>query len=177
MKHLSMAIAVMTTISFSNAYGQLGGLLKKAKEKANETVNSNSTGSSTITTQPDACISNVKGRCETIVNIYYKNFKKDPSSLEKEATLWFARNDYESARYYYTGGKEGYQNMGRICEVSGSADPRYIELKAIMKDAEEKLLELEKAKGYEFMHCKDNNIVFKDLKTGKELTPHESNKI
>ncbi len=176
MKHLSIAIALMATTSFSSAYGQLGGLLKKAKDKATETTNANSVGGGTYI-QPDACISNVKSRCETIINIYYKDFKNDPASLQKEGALWFARKDFEAARWVYSCGKEGYSTGGRICEVPAKVDPKYISLKSMMEDAEAKVKEMEKAKGYEFVSCKDNNVIFKDLNTGKELTPNESNKI
>jgi hypothetical protein len=177
MKHLRIAIITIASISFSSAYGQLGGLLKKASDKVTETKNTNSVGGGTYI-QPDACISNVKSRCETIINNYHPKFKNNPESINSEGTLWFARKDFEVARWVYSCGKEGYATGGRICEVQAKVDTKYIELKSMMEDAEAKVKEMEKAKGYEFVKCLDNNtIIFKDLKTGKELSANESNKI
>jgi hypothetical protein len=175
MKKLIAIIAIVAC--GSETYGQLGGLMKKAKDKASETVNTNSAGSGTFI-QPDACINNVKSRCETIIKVYYPAFKNDPESLQKEGKLWFARKDFEAARWVYSCGKEGYATGGRICEVPAKVDPKYVELKSMMDDAETKVKEMEAAKGYEFVKCLDNNtIIFKNLKTGKELTSNESNKI
>ena len=45
------------------------------------------------------------------------------------------------------------------------------------QDAEAKVIEMEKAKGLVFDSCKDNNVLFKVIKTGKVLSANESNKM
>jgi hypothetical protein len=159
----------------AQSYAQLGGALKKAKEKAASQTSTGSLDGKTI--QPDACISNVEGRLKSINDSYYPKFQKDANGyLNSPSALWFARKDFEAARYYYTGGKEGYGRPGAVACDQGPAtlDPRYKALKSKMDEAEAKVKEMEKKKGYEFVAVRDNNIIYKDLKTGKELSADES---
>lgn len=163
--------------SFTTAQAQLGGVLKKA---AKDKVANTPAPSKIDLLQPDACIENVKGRLETIVNTYYVEFKNNPEGyIQKNGGMWFARKDYEVARFYYSGGKEGYRSAGRQCELgSNTADPRYQELKPLLEDAEAKLKEMEAAKGIEFAGVREEyTIIFKNVKTGKEYTANESNKL
>jgi hypothetical protein len=169
----NLFLVVIFTICTSNSFAQFGGLLNKAKEKISQ-----STPKSGDLIQPDACINNVKSRAGSIVADYYVKFQENPKAyLAKSGSLWFPRKDFEAARYYYTCGKEGYQSGGRACEELAKVDPRYVELKPLMLDAEQKMLEMEKAGGYEFVSCIENIVLFKDLKTGRVLSSSESNKI
>lgn len=157
------------------SFAQLGGMLKKAKDKAASQAQSSSFDGTAI--QPDACISNVEGRLKSINETYYPKFQKDPKGyLSDPSALWFARKDFEAARYFYTGGKEGYGRPGaKVCETGpATLDPRYKDLKPKVEAAEAKVKEMEKAKGYEFVGVKDNNILYKEIKTGKELSADES---
>ena len=176
MKNHTLFILLLFAITTSNSFAQFGGLLNKVKEKAKETV-SPSTPKNGDLIQPDACISNVKSRIETIVNVYYANFKNDPNFVKKEGSIWFARKDFEVARWVYSCGTEGFQSGGQICESMAKSDSRYVDLKEIYNDAEAKVVEMEKAKGLVFDSCSDNNVLFKVIKTGKILTANESNKM
>ena len=172
MKNLFLVTSIIFAIGTTNSFGQFGGLLKKAKEKVSQSTPTNGD-----LIQPDACISNVKSRCETIINVYYKNFKNDPNFIKSEGNIWFARKDFEVARWVYSCGTEGFQSGGRICDQMAKVDPRYVELKEMYKDAETKVIEMEKAKGLVFESCKDNEVLFKVIKTGKVLSANESNKM
>ncbi len=175
--------AALSVAAFSTANAQLGNMLKKAKDQATGAVSSKassvSSGSpSPDMIQPDACISNVKGICDIIVGTYYKEYSGNPQAfLKKDGGIWFARKDLEVARFYYTGGKEGFRSMGRQCDMGlATTDPRYKELKAPLELAEAKVLEMEKAKGLVFVGIQgENNVIFKNAKTGKEYTSGESN--
>jgi hypothetical protein len=180
MKNLFLSTVVFFALSTTSSYAQFGGLLKKAEEKLKGEVKSKiatSTPDANDLVQPDACISNVKSRAGSIIDHYYAKYKADKDYLFKDGTLWFARKDYEAARYYYTCGKEGYQSGGRVCEELAKVDSRYVELKPLMEEAEKKMLEMEKAKGYEFVSCIENNVLFKEIKTGKVLSSSQSNHI
>jgi hypothetical protein len=158
---------------FGVAHAQLGGILKKAKDKATPAAPSKGDF-----IQPDACIENVKSRVETIINTYYVEFKNNPDAyIKKDGGMWFARKDFEAARFYFTGGKEGFTAGGRQCDMgAATTDPRYQDLKPLMADAETKLKEMEAAKGIEFVSVKpENNVIFKNVKTGKEYTAGECN--
>ena len=168
----NLFLVLFFTICSSNTFAQFGGLLNKAKEKVSQSSPKNGD-----LIQPDACISNVKSRCETIINVYYKNFKNDPTFIKKEGNIWFARKDFEVARWVYSCGTDGYQSGGRICDQMAKVDSRYIDLKEMYQDAEAKVIEMEKAKGLVFDSCKDNNVLFKVIKTGKVLSANESNKM
>lgn len=171
-----MALVLITTQS----HAQLGNALKKAKDKASSTP---TTGGGTFdgtTIQPDACISNVEGRLKSINESYYPKFKADAKGyLASPSVLWFARKDMEGAYYYFTGGARGYKTGGRLCETGPEvADPRYVALKKKIDEAEAKVLEMEKAKGYEFVEVREGNtIVYKDIKTGKELSADDAARI
>lgn len=167
---MCLLIAVLSLVAVES-YGQLGGVLKKVKDKAPEAPGTGTFDKGAIT-QPDACISNVEGRLKSINESYYPKFQSDAKSyLSSPSALWFPRKDFEAARYYFTGGQQGYGAGGRQCETgAATADPRYQELKKKMEEAETKVKEMEKAKGYEFVAVRDNNIIFKDVKTGKELS-------
>ena len=128
--------------------------------------------------QPDACISNVTSRLGSITNTYYPEFAANKEAyLAKDGGIWFARKDFESARFTYSGGKEGYHSGGRQCELGESeSDPRYVALKPLFAEAEKLLLEMEAAKNLTFVGNGDGyNVTFKDSKTGKEYTSSESN--
>jgi hypothetical protein len=174
-KAIILTIILLGSVSFG-AKAQLGGVLKKAKEKAASSSSAPAPSAGDLI-QPDACIENVKSRLETIINVYYKDFKNSPGYIKKDGSMWFARKDFEAARFYYTGGKEGFTAGGRQCDMgSATADQRYKDLKPLMEEAETKLKEMETAKGIEFVGVKpDNNVIFKNIKTGKEYTAGESN--
>lgn len=178
MKNLVFVLALAFSFTAIQSHAQLGGALKKAKEKASGATGT-ATGTGTFdgtTVQPDACISNVEGRLKSINETYYPKFKADQKGyLASPSALWFARKDMEGAYYYYTGGTRGYKTGGRLCETGPAvADPRYVALKKKIEEAEAKVLEMEKAKGYEFVGVRDGNtIIFKDIKTGKELSADE----
>ncbi|PZR28432.1 MAG: hypothetical protein DI538_24840 [Azospira oryzae] len=170
MKHFVFILSLALSLTSIQSHAQLGGVLKKAKEKSG-------TGTFDGTTvQPDACISNVEGRLKSVNEVYYPKFQADAKGyLASPSALWFARKDMEGAYYYFTGGKRGYKTGGRLCETGPeAADPRYIALKKKMEEAEAKVMEMERTKGYEFVEVRDSNtIIFKDIKTGKELSADE----
>ncbi|MDJ1471083.1 hypothetical protein [Xanthocytophaga flava] len=171
-----VVIAIVSLFACTHSFAQLGGALKKAKDKAT----SEATSIDGKGVQPDACISNVEGRLKSVNETYYPKFQKDAKGyLGSPSALWFARKDFEAARYFYTGGKQGYGRPGAVTCDQGPAtiDPRYKALKDKMDAAEAKVKEMEKAKGYEFIGVKDNNILYKDIKTGKELSADESGNI
>lgn len=161
-----------------SVHAQLGGALKKAKE-ATGTTKSSDPFADSKSIQPDAAIQNVDRNLKSITDSYYANFKsKGISYLNNDGQLWFIRKSMEVSRYYYSGGKLGYHGGGLVCDLGpAQADPRYIALGPKMEDAEKKVKEMEQAKGYEFVECKDNNIIFKDIKTGKVFSADESSHI
>jgi hypothetical protein len=181
MKNLFLSVIILFTLSTTSSHAQFGDLLKKTEQKIKGEVKSKvdtSTPDANDLIQPDACINNVKSRAGSIVSDYYVRFQENPKEyLAKSGSLWFPRKDFEAARYYYTCGKEGYQSGGRACEELAKVDSRYVELKPLMLDAEKKMLEMEKAGGYEFVSCIENVVLFKEIKTGKLLSSSESNKI
>jgi hypothetical protein len=180
-KNLVKMILLVFVLGTTSSHAQFGDLLKKAEQKIKGEVKNKvdtSTPNENDLIQPDACINNVKSRAGSIVADYYVKFKENPKAyLAKSGALWFPRKDFEAARYYYTCGKEGYQSGGRACEELAKVDPRYVELKSLMLDAEQKMLEIEKVAGYEFVSCIENVVLFKEVKTGRVLSSHESNKI
>jgi hypothetical protein len=128
--------------------------------------------------QPDACIINVTSRLETITNTYHPKFVANKEEyLAGDGALWFARKDLESARFTYSGGKEGYHSGGRQCELGESqSDPRYVALKPMLEAAEKLVIEMETAKGVSFVGVGDGySVLFKDTETGKEYSASESN--
>jgi hypothetical protein len=161
-----------------NSNAQLGGALKKAKEAAGSSSSSSSSFDGKGI-QPDAAISNVERNLKSITDTYYANYKsKGISYLNSDGQLWFIRKQMEVSRYYYSGGKLGYHGGGLVCDLGpAQADPRYVALGPKMDDAEAKVKEMETAKGYEFVECKDNNIIFKEIKTGKVFSADESSHI
>ncbi len=105
----------------------------------------------------------------------YTAFQRNPKQyLEKEGVLWFVRKDLEAARYYCTGGKEGYGNEERLSGFGAAPFPK---LKKDIEETEVRVKEMEKAKGYEFVSCIGNTIIFREITTGRELTPEESSQI
>ncbi|NTW21661.1 MAG: hypothetical protein HGA42_19770 [Nostocales cyanobacterium W4_Combined_metabat2_030] len=168
-------LAIMMLVTFS-ANAQLGGALNKMKDKATGSSSSSFDGSKV---QPDAAIQNVERNLKSITESYYADYQsKGMSFLNNDAQLWFIRKVMEVSRYYYSGGKMGYHGGGLVCELGAAQqDPRYVALAPKFKDAEEKVKEMEKAKGYEFVECTDNNIIFKEIKTGRVLSADESSKI
>lgn len=180
-----LLLSAVLACSFGAAHAQFGDLLKKAKDQANGALGSKAGGATAGATpsagdliQPDACISNVQGICDIIVGTYYREYSGNPKAyLQKDGGLWFARKDFEVARFYYTGGQQGYKSMGRQCDQGpATADPRYKELKAKLDAAEARVLEMEKAKGIAFVEVRgENNVIFKNTKTGKEYSAGECN--
>ncbi|MDJ1505296.1 hypothetical protein [Xanthocytophaga agilis] len=124
-------------------------------------------------------LENAEKRLKTIEGTYYVRFQKDSSFLTQTGAVWFARKDIESARYYATGGREGYAVSDRVQDDAGlnRFDPRVKKLLQEITDVESKVKEMEKAKGYEFVAVRDNNIIYKDTETGKELSAKESSQI
>jgi hypothetical protein len=182
MKNLFLSTVILFALSTTSSYAQFGDLLKKAEQKIKGEVKNKvatSTPDANDLVQPDACITNVQGRTGGIINQYYVEYKEDKNYIQKTGKLWFIRKDMEVARFYYTAGEEGCSGGGRACEKLAKVDPRYVELKPLMEDAEKKTIEMEKAKGYEFvkLDCTTNTIQYKDLKTGKILTPSESGRL
>ena len=160
------------------AEAQIGNPLNKLKKNAPATPSSSAVQGAV--TQPDACIKSVRGRWEAVINVYYKEFKENPDAyIKKSGAMWFPRKDFEVGRYYYTGGKEGFQAVGGLCQMGGpTADPRYKELKALFEEAEAKLKEMETAKGIEFVEIRPtNSVIYKDIKTGKEYPINQSDKL
>lgn len=158
-------------------YAQLGGALKNAKGKVESTTGTEVPDASV--TQPDAAIFNVENNLKSITETYYANYKsKGVDYLNNDGQLWFIRKSLEAARHYYTCGKEGYHGKGVVCQAGpAQLDPRYVALEDKFADAEAKVKEMEAAKGYEFVECKDNNIIFKESKTGKVLSADDSSHI
>jgi hypothetical protein len=169
-------LAMMLLVTLS-ANAQLGGALNKMKDKATGSNNSSSFDGSKI--QPDAAIQNVERNLKSITETYYANYQsKGIDYLNSDGQLWFIRKSMEVSRYYYSGGKLGYHGGGLVCDLGpAQLDPRYVALAPKMEDAEKKVKEMEKAKGYEFVECTDNNIIFKEIKTGIVLSADESSKI
>lgn len=177
MKHVFYVLLSGFLLISINSNAQLGGALKKAKDAAGSSSSSSSFDGKGV--QPDAAIQNVERNLKSITDTYYANYKsKGISYLNSDGQLWFIRKQMEVSRYYYSGGKLGYKGGGLVCEIGpAQADPRYVALGPKMDDAEAKVNEMEKAKGYEFVECKDNNIIFKEIKTGKVFSADESSHI
>lgn len=180
MKKASFLIVLFALFFSTYSYAQLGDMLNKAKDKAK----GKASGSSSFVPdskliQPDAAISNVERNLKSINDSYYAEYKsKGVSYLNSNGQLWFARKVMEVARYYYSGGKKGYHGGGLVCDLGpAQSDPRYVALSPKMDEAEKKVKEMEAAKGFEFVECKDNNIIFKEVKTGKILSADESSRI
>ncbi len=181
-KNLVAMMLFIFVLGTTSSHAQFGDLLKKAEQKIKGEVKNKvatSTPDANDLVQPDACINNVRGRTGSIINDYYIEFKQDKFYIQKTGKLWFIRKDMEAARFYYTCGEEGCPGGGRICEKLAKVDSRYVELKPLMEEAEKKTLEMEKAKGYEFvkLDCETNTIQYKDLKTGKVLSTLESGRL
>ena len=176
MKLLAYLFAAAFCLLSVNCNAQFGGALNKAK---NQVSGSSDPYAESKSIQPDAAIENVERNLKSITETYYANYQsKGIDYLNGNGQLWFIRKSMEVSRYYYSGGKQGYKGGGRICDLGpAQSDPRYVALKSKMEDAEKKVVEMEKAKGYQFVECKDNNIIFKDLKTGKILSADDSSRI
>jgi hypothetical protein len=177
MKRLFYVFLCAFALISMNSNAQFGAL-KKAKE-ATSTSKSSDPYAESKSIQPDAAIQNVDRNLKSITDTYYANYKsKGISYLNNDGQLWFIRKSMEVARYYYSGGKEGYHGGGLVCDLGpAQSDPRYVELGPKMEDALKKVKEMETAKGYEFVECKDNNIIFKEIKTGKVLSADDSSRI
>lgn len=172
------ALVVALIFAASPMYAQLGGKIKQVKEKTESAKGSSPIGDGKGI-QPDAAISNVERNLKSITESYYASYQeKGIDYLNNDGQLWFIRKSLEVARYYYSCGKEGYHGGGVVCNAGpAQLDPRYVALKDKFAEAEAKVLEMEKAKGYEFVECKDNNIIFKETKTGKVLSADDSSHI
>ncbi|MFT3738664.1 MAG: hypothetical protein QM786_07880 [Breznakibacter sp.] len=177
MKKYFFAFIVMTLMVAFGANAQLGGALNKMKDKASGSGGGTSFDGSKV--QPDAAIQNVERNLKSITESYYADYQsKGIGYLNGDGQLWFIRKTMEASRHYYSGGKLGYHSAGLVCELGAAQqDPRYVALAPKFKDAEEKVKEMEKAKGYEFVECADNNIIFREIKTGRVLSADESSKI
>lgn len=118
-------------------------------------------------------------RLKSVNENNYPEFQKNPEEyLRKEGILWFVRKELEAARYYYSGGKEGYAVSERVqSNRAALATPPFLLLKSEIEKTEIRVREMEGAKGYEFVRCENNNIIFRAIKTGRELSADESNEI
>jgi hypothetical protein len=124
-------------------------------------------------------LENAYKRMKPINENHYPEFKKDEAAfVSKEGILWFIRKDLEAARCYYSGGKEGYIVSERV-QGNGAAQvtPMFSKLKEDIVNTEKKVQEIEAAKGYEFVRCESNHIIFREIKTQRELSAEESNEI
>lgn len=173
--YLLVLLSICLTFSVQ---AQLSGALKKVKESSTTSTSSDPYAESKGI-QPDAAIQNVERNLKSITETYYANYQsKGISYLNNDGQLWFIRKSMEVSRYYYSGGKAGYHGGGLVCDLGpAQADPRYVALGPKMEEAEAKVKEMENAKGYEFVECKDNNIIFKEIKTGKIFSADESSHI
>lgn len=138
-----------------------------------------STDKSVENTSLEINLDNAYKRLRSINENIYPEYLKDPQAfLRKTGALWFVRKDLEAARFYMTGGTEGYGDPSRI---SGNgfavADPRFWELKAFLAATETKVREMEAAKGYKFAGVNDNNILFKKVDTNELLSAEEASEI
>ncbi|MDJ1492933.1 hypothetical protein QNI19_08320 [Cytophagaceae bacterium DM2B3-1] len=125
-------------------------------------------------------LENARKRLKTVQETYYVKFKKDPDSfLSQTGALWFARKDLEAARYYATGGKEGYAVSDKADAVSAltKLDPRFSSLLQDIQETEIQMQEMENAKGFFFAGIKDNSIFYKDIRTRRELSARESSEV
>ena len=125
-------------------------------------------------------LKNAHKRLEVIQETYYPKFERDPQHfLSREGALWFVRKDLEAARYYYSGGREGYPMSDRVEDTFKLhlIDPRFKELKDLLLETERKVVEMEAVKGYQFVSTHNNNIIFRDVATGTELSPADSSHI
>ncbi len=124
-------------------------------------------------------LENAYKRLKPINDSNYPEFKRDPHSyLAREGILWFVRKDLEAARCYYSGGKEGYIASERVGSNGPAlATPPFLLLKSEIEKTEEKVREMEQAKGYEFVRCQNNNIIFRELTHGEELSADASSRI
>jgi hypothetical protein len=133
-----------------------------------------SDGTEAMLKKEEIRLQNAYKRLKTIHEVYYPKFKNEGCS----PLLWFCRKDLEVARFYHTGGKEGYPANDELGGWSlSSIDPRYVELKKSIDEAEAKVKEMEHAKGYEFIGIRKRLILYRELSTGHELLFNESNQI
>jgi hypothetical protein len=125
-------------------------------------------------------LKNAHKRLDTIRQTYYPQYQKDKHHyLSRNGALWLVRKDLEAARYYYTGGREGYATSDRVQDMLKLylVDPRFKELKEVLDETERQVQEMEQAKGYQFITVEANNIIYRELSTGKVLTPADSNHV
>lgn len=125
-------------------------------------------------------LKNAHKRLEVIQKNYYPKFERDPQHfLSREGALWFVRKDLEAARYYYSGGREGYPMSDRVEDTFKLhlIDPRFKELKDLLLETERKVVQMEAVKGYQFVSIHNNNIIFRDVATGTVLSPADSSHI
>jgi diphthamide synthase subunit DPH2 len=125
-------------------------------------------------------LENSRKRLELIRHTHYPKFQKDALHyLNRDGALWFIRKDLESARYYYTGGREGYAVSDRVEDTFKVylLDPRFKALKEMLQETEKKVVEMETAKGYAFVSVNDHHIIYKEISTGKVLSPADSNHV
>lgn len=124
-------------------------------------------------------LENANKRLQSINENIYPQYVQNPQAfLEKPGALWFVRKDLETARFYMSGGTEGY---GDSSQISGNGfamtDPHFWELKAFLSATEMKVREIETAKGYRFAGVQNNTILFINLRTNQLLSSEESGEI
>ncbi|MBP2639035.1 MAG: hypothetical protein H6Q72_4942 [Firmicutes bacterium] len=135
-----------------------------------ETTNNNSL---------DIQFENTNKRLTSINENMYPEYKKSPQAfLAKPGAIWFVRKELEAARFYLTGGAEGYGDQSRI-NSNGfpMTNSRFWELKALLAATEGKVEEIERAKGYTFTGVENNNIFFKNIETDQVLSAEASSEI
>ena len=77
------------------------------------------------------CKKNFSARLKPIEDNYYpKVMKGEPKKL------WFARKDFEVARWILTGGKEGFASGGGVCTTKDKVHPEYKNLQEEFKKVE-----------------------------------------
>lgn len=129
---------------------------------------------SVILKKEEIRLHNAYKRLKAIHEVYFPKFKYENCA----SLLWFCRKDLEVARFYHSGGKEGYPVDDELGGWSiSSIDPRYVELKKSIDEAEAKVKEMESAKGYEFIGVRKQFILYREISTGRELLFNESNQV
>ena len=124
-------------------------------------------------------LENAYKRIDSINHNRYPQFKEDETTfVNQEGILWFIRKDLEAAKGYYSGGKEGYFDAGRVHSNGVSQfTPPFLKLKEDIEETEKRVQEIEQAKGYQFVSCRNNDIIFQHIETKRELTSQESNEV
>jgi hypothetical protein len=92
------------------------------------------------------------------------------------STVWFARKDLESARYYMYRHEGGFASGGATCDANDQFKDAFKALADEFAEAEKQVKQWEKDRGVEFHKVEDGNkIIFK--KGDKVLSATESNRI